>query len=234
MDEKFDDEFEDGEPVCYSDEFYIASLVICAVKWTSLRGFCSCGTDAEWGVIYHILRAIDGRVKEPDECVRLYMISRGDSPDDEDTVWGFPHDPIPEFLAKSMESMGFTDHGTTVVWSWLSSKGEAYLKAMDICIDEYCERFGLDKDEIREGPFGFSKFCVDVEGFEENNILMPDWVWDIRNLIATDPDVGDDAIYKLFMKENPGYWDCNSDEHKKKVDAMLKKFQEIVETKEVR
>ena len=230
MNEDYDDNVRDAmkdeEPRHYSERFYEASLMITAVGETSLSGFCSCGTDAEYGIIYHLLRAIDGRVDEPDDCIKEYMIKSDYNPELDESpyaIWGFPHTPMSEFLAKFLDSGGLTEHGTTVVWSWLDKKGRAFVDAMDVCIDEYCKANNLDQDDFRKGPFGFSRFNAEMWwGGGDHEIYMPEWVWKLEQSLVTNEHIAQHVAYRLFTKdEDGGLWINPSDELKKDVDKML-------------
>ena len=214
----------------YSDEFYKAALVITAIHDTSLDGFCGCGSDAEFGIVFHMLRAIDGQVEEPDECVREFMIpSRYDEvhKDHPYTRWGFPHTPISEFFAKFLDSKGLTEHGTTVVWSWLEEKGRIFLKAMDVCIHEYCTVNDLNEDEMYEGPYGYSTFYASL-WWTEDEIYFPEWARALEQEIVVKPYVATDVAYRLFT----GSDECidsyhKTEEHIKEVDEMLTRILRI-------
>ena len=220
----------------YSNEFYRAALMVTAIGETSLSGFCGCGTDAEWGIIYHLLRAMDGRVEKPDECVREYMRS-SDSPAywDNDTYspynnWGFPHEPVPEFFAKFLDSARLTEHGTTVVWSWLTDKGKAFLDAMDVCIKEYCEVNNLDEEDFRNGPFGFSIF--DASNWwgcdDDDEIFMPEWVFKLEQHLVTNEGIACRVAYMLFTGDERKRWNDN-DTYFEKVTAMLNEIKKAME-----
>lgn len=220
----------------YSNEFYRAALMVTAVGATSLDGFCSCGTDAEWGLVYHLLRAMDGRVEKPDECIRQYM-TLGEEPytrdGDQYPYWGFPHEPVPEFFAKFLDSGRLTEHGTTVVWSWLTDKGKAFLDAMDVCIEEYCMVNDLDEEEFREGPFGFSTFDVATwwGSCDDDDIYMPDWVFKLEQNLVTNDGVACRVAYMLFTGEEDKRWD-DDDDYFEQVTAMLNEIKKLMEEEE--
>lgn len=221
-----------GKNTHYSDEFYKAALVITGVGNTSLSGYCGCGTDAEWGILYHLLNAIDGRVEEPDECIRQYMTEGsgtmywGEGQHSPYNGWGFPHEPIPEFLAKTLDSMGLTEHGTTVVWSWLTKKGKVFLDAMDVCITEYCKVNGLDEDEMRQGPFGYSAFNVS-EMWLEDDTYVPDWVHALEQHTVVNEYIGMDVAYRLFTGSKYTLDDSfDSEEHKAAVEKVLNEIKD--------
>lgn len=214
-------------PIRYSERFYKSALMVTAVGKSALGGFCGCGTDAEWGVIYHMLKAMNGEVKEPDDCIKEYMVpsdtpicwETGQSPYNN---WGFSHAPISEFLAKFLDSVGLTEHGNTVVWGWLTTQGEAYLRAMDNCIDEYCEVHGLDKDEFRKGPLGFSEFDIDKWlAWARDDVFIPKWVWTLQQHMVMDEEVALHTTYRLFTGSETGLWPFLSEELTQKIDKML-------------
>ena len=168
-------------------------------------------------------------MEEPDGCVKDYMVcSHGKPHEGGYPVWGFSHEPLPEFLAKFLDSAGLTEHGTTVVWSWLSKKGKAFLKAMGICIDEYCKVHNLNKEDVCKGPYGFSRFSAS-EWWTEDNVYVPEWVERTEQSLMTDTDVAENAIYRLFTGDKYGLYTIRSDDFSKKVDDML---QRIMKNKE--
>ena len=223
----------------YSNEFYRAALMVTAVGATSLGGFCGCGTDAEWGLVYHLLRAMDGRVEEPDECIREYMRPSdspaywGNSTHSPYNHWGFPHEPVPEFFAKFLDSGRLTEHGTTVVWAWLTDKGRAYLDAMDVCIEEYCRVNDLDEERFREGPFDFSTFNAAGwwGGCDDDDIYMPDWVFKLEQYLVTNEGVACRVAYMLFTGDEDKRYNDN-EAYFEQVSTMLNEIKRLMEEEE--